>query len=93
MKTFNLQGDLQVIQFDGTFECKDKLEEVFFDYAPIEWEYVGRTDKIKLTDFPRLFEEVVVGDYIIKDSCDCPLLLEQNDFERLFEVEDEVEKV
>lgn len=93
MKTFNLIDDLRVIQFDGTLECKDKLEEVFYEYAPIEWEYVGRTDKIKLTDFPRLFEEVVTGDYIIKDSCDCPLLIEQNDFERLFEVEDEVEKV
>lgn len=89
MKVFNLMNDLRVIQFDGTFECKEKLEEVFYDYAPIEWEYVGRTDKIKLTDFPRLFEEVNAGDYIIKDSCDCPLLLEQNDFERLFEVEDD----
>lgn len=86
MKTFNLIDDLRVIQFDGTFECKEKLDEVFYDYAPIEWEYVGRTDKIKLTDFPRLFEEVNAGDYIISDSCDCPLLVEQNDFERLFEV-------
>ena len=38
MKTFNLIDDLKVIQFDGTLECKDKLEEVFYDYAPIEWE-------------------------------------------------------
>lgn len=89
MKTFNLIDDLKVIQFDGTLECKDKLEEVFYDYAPIEWEYVGRTDKIKLTDFPRLFEEVNAGDYIIRDRQECPLLIEENDFERLFEVEDE----
>lgn len=39
MKTFNLREDLKVIQFDGTLECKDKLEEVFYDYAPIEWEW------------------------------------------------------
>lgn len=76
MKTFNLQDDLQVIQFDGTFECKDKLDEVFYEYAPIEWEYVGRTDKIKLTDFPRLFGEVNAGDYIIRDRCESPLLIE-----------------
>lgn len=86
MKTFNIQDDLQVIQFDGTFECKEKLDEVFYDYAPIEWKYVGRTDKIKLTNFPRLFEEVNAGDYIIRDRCECPLLIEQNDFERIFEV-------
>ena len=93
MKTFNIIDDLRVIQFDGTFECKEKLEEVFYDYATIEWEYVGRTDKIKLKDFPRLFNEVVEGDYIIIDTCDSPLVIEQNDFERLFEVEDEMEKV
>lgn len=29
MKTFNLKEDLKVIQFDGTFECKEKLEEIF----------------------------------------------------------------
>lgn len=93
MKTFNLIDDLRVIQFDGTFECKEKLNEVFYEYAPIDWEYHGRSDKIKLIDFPRLFEEVVEGDYIIRDRYECPLLIEQNDFERLFEVEDEVEKV
>lgn len=27
MKTFNLREDLKVIQFDGTLECKDKLED------------------------------------------------------------------
>ena len=37
MKTFNIKEDLKVIQFDGTFECKEILEEVFYDYAPIEW--------------------------------------------------------
>lgn len=50
--------------------------------------YVGRTEKIKLTDFPRLFEEVNAGDYIIRDRQECPLLIEENDFERLFEVEE-----
>lgn len=86
MKTFNLIDDLKVIQFDGTLECKDKLEEVFYDYAPIEWEWQPYSDKIKLKDFPRLYNEVVEGDYIIIDTCDYPLVIEKEDFERIFEV-------
>ena len=90
MKTFNLKEDLKVIQFDGSFECKDKLEEVFYDYYPIEWEWENdSSDKIKLKDFPRLFNEVVVGDYIIIGTCDYPLVIEEDDFERIFEVENE----
>lgn len=89
MKTFNLREDLKVIQFDGTLECKDKLEEVFYDYAPIEWEWQPYSDKIKLKDFPRLYNEVVEGDYIIIDTCDSPLVIEEEDFERIFEVEND----
>ena len=88
MKTFNLKEDLKVIQFDGSFECKDKLEEVFYDYYPIEWEWENDySDKIKLKDFPRLFNEVVAGDFVVIDTCDSPLVIEEDDFERIFEVE------
>lgn len=88
MKTFNIKEDLKVIQFDGTFECKEILEEVFYDYAPIEWEWENNSNLIKLKDFPRLFTEVVKGDYIIRDSGDYPLVMSEDDFERIFEVEE-----
>ena len=67
MKTFNIKEDLKVIQFDGTFECKEILEEVFYEYAPIEWEMENNSNLIKLKDFPLLFTEVVKGDYIIQE--------------------------
>ena len=88
MKTFNLKEDLKVIQFDGTFECKEKLEEVFYDYVPIEWEWEDNSNMIKLKDFPRLFNEVEKGDYVILDNCDYPLVMSEDDFERIFEVEE-----
>ena len=89
MKTFNLIADLKVVQFDGTLECKDRLEEIFYEYKPIEWEWQPNSDKIKLTDFPRLFNYVVEGDYIISDTNNYPLVMSEEDFERIFEVENE----
>ena len=83
MKTFNLIDDLKVIQFDGTLECKDKLEEVFYDYAPIEWEWQPYSDKIKLKDFPRLYNEVVEGDYIV-EVFDIPIIVSADIFEMRF---------
>ena len=83
MKTFNLREDLKVIQFDGTLECKDKLEEVFYDYAPIEWEWQPYSDKIKLKDFPRLYNEIVEGDYIV-EVFDIPIIIPADIFEMRF---------
>ena len=48
----------------------------------------NNSNLIKLKDFPRLFTEVVKGDYIIRDSGDYPLVMSEDDFERIFEVEE-----
>lgn len=86
MKTFNIKDDLKVIQFDGTFECKEILEEVFYDYAPIEWEWENNSNLIKLKDFPRLFTEVVKGDYaLISGENKLLAVLDEKYFNTLFE--------
>lgn len=87
MKTFNIKDDLKVIQFDGTFECKEILEEVFYDYAPIEWEWENNSNLIKLKDFPLLFTEVIKGDYIlVSNTNEILMILDEEYFNKVFEV-------